>query len=96
MKKTAQLVNLAAAFQLALDFLEMGHEHIWMSKVLIIKLGALGDMLRAAPAIRRLCQHYTRETSRFLPLPTYKNLRENFLARRSQCLLPLVIKALRL
>ena len=59
MKKTAQLVNLAAAFQLALDFLEMGHEHIWMRKVLIIKLGALGDMLRAAPAIRRLCQHYS-------------------------------------
>ena len=27
-EKTAQLVNLAAAFQLALDFLEMGHEHI--------------------------------------------------------------------
>ena len=29
-----------------------------MSKVLIIKLGALGDMLRAAPAIRRLSLHY--------------------------------------
>lgn len=29
-----------------------------MTKVLIIKLGALGDMLRAAPAIRRLCLHY--------------------------------------
>lgn len=29
-----------------------------MSKVLIIKLGALGDMLRAAPAIRRLCLRY--------------------------------------
>lgn len=27
-EKTAQLVNLAAAFQLALDFLEMGHDHI--------------------------------------------------------------------
>ena len=29
-----------------------------MSKVLIIKLGALGDMFRATPAIRSLCQHY--------------------------------------
>ena len=32
-----------------------------MSKVLIIKLGALGDMLRAAPAIRRLCLRYGKE-----------------------------------
>ena len=45
-----------------------------MSKVLIIKLGALGDMFRAAPAIRRLCLHYGEENVSILTIAHFQEL----------------------
>ena len=45
-----------------------------MSKVLIIKLGALGDMLRAAPAIRCLCQRYGAENISILTIDSLQEL----------------------
>ena len=45
-----------------------------MSKVLIIKLGSLGDMLRAAPAIRRLCQRYGEENISILTIDSLEEL----------------------
>ena len=45
-----------------------------MSKVLIIKLGALGDMLRATPAIRCLCLHYGEENVSILTIASLQEL----------------------
>ena len=45
-----------------------------MSKVLIIKLGALGDMFRIAPAIRRLCQRYGEGNVSILTIAAFEEL----------------------
>ncbi len=45
-----------------------------MRKVLIIKLGALGDMFRATPAIRSLCLHYGEENVSILTIADLQEL----------------------
>ena len=42
--------------------------------MLIIKLGALGDMFRATPAIRSLCQHYSERNVSILTIAELQKL----------------------